>query len=98
LPAFDQYVVTAPRDTAAVVDPTLKARVYRKAAWLSQVLLVDGRMVGVWKHVRKGKRLEVTIEPFEKVPVWVRKGAEREAKRLADYLGGDLSIEWADYP
>lgn len=94
LPAFDQYVVTAPRDTPQVLDPALKERVYRKAAWLSQVLLTNGRIVGVWTHERKGKRLRVTIDPFEKLPAWVRKGAEREAKRLQEYLGGDLSLEW----
>ena len=96
LPAFDQYVVTAPRDVPQVLDPALKERVYRKAAWLSQVLLADGRIVGVWKHQRKGKRLEVSIEPFEKLPRWVRTGAEREAKRLQEFLGGELSVTWSD--
>ena len=95
LPAFDQYVVTAPRNTPQVLDPALKERVYRKAAWLSQVLLADGRMVGVWKHQRRAKRLDVTIEPFEKLPRWVRAGAESEAKRLQEFLGGDLSVAWS---
>lgn len=96
LPAFDQYVVTAPRNTPEVLDPAVKTRVYRKAAWLSQVLLADGRMTGVWKHERKGKRLDIVIEPFERVPAWVKKGAEREAERLQQFLGGDLSVRWAD--
>jgi hypothetical protein len=96
LPAFDQYVVTAPRDAAAVLDPALKARVYRQAGWLSQVLLVDGRIVGVWTHERTGKRLEVAIEPFEKLPRWVKAGAEREAKRLQEFLGGSLSVTWSN--
>jgi hypothetical protein len=58
------------------------------------VLLVDGRMDGVWKHERKGKRLVLTIEPFGRVPKRVRAGAEAEAERLAGFLGGALELSW----
>ena len=57
LPAFDQYVVAAPRDDRATPAPE---RIYRPGGWFSPVLLVDGVMAGVWA-------LEddvVTIEPF----------------------------------
>ena len=94
LPAFDQFIITAPRNTPQVLDPALKARVYRKAAWISQVLLVDGRMLGVWKHERKGSRVDIAIEPFEEPTAWVKKRAEREAKRFAEFLAADPSISW----
>jgi hypothetical protein len=60
------------------------------------VLLVNGRMDGVWKHERKGKRLTVTIEPFGKLPTWARAQAEAEAERLAGFLGGALEVRWAE--
>jgi len=44
LPAFDHYVVAAPRDREAVLPEALKSQVYRPQGWLSPVLLVDGRM------------------------------------------------------
>ena len=94
LPAFDQYVVAAPRGEPAVLDPAVKDRVYRSAGWLSPVLLVDGRMEGVWRHERKGKRLLVEVEPFARVGSAVRAGAEAEAERLGDYLGGALELTW----
>jgi hypothetical protein len=59
------------------------------------VLLVNGRMDGVWKHERKGRRLTVTIEPFGKLPKWARTGAEAEAERLAAFLGGELALSWS---
>ncbi|MDQ3723769.1 MAG: winged helix DNA-binding domain-containing protein [Actinomycetota bacterium] len=62
LPAFDQYVVAAPRDDSPVLAEQHKARVYRRQGWLSPVLLVDGRIVGVWSHERRGGFLGVTIE------------------------------------
>jgi DNA glycosylase AlkZ-like len=49
--------------------------------------LVNGRMVGTWRHAPRGSRIEVVIAPFVKVPQWVRRGAEQEAERLANFFG-----------
>jgi hypothetical protein len=75
LPAFDQYVVAAPRDERATSAPE---RIYRPGGWFSPVLLVDGVMAGVWA-VEDGA---VTIEPFAPVGKAVREAAEAEATRL----------------
>lgn len=96
LPAFDHYVVAAPRDCEAVLPGALKSRVYRPQGWLSPVLLVDGRMEGVWAHERKGDRLVVEIEPFAEQPKWVRRTAEEEAERLTRFLGGELEFGWSN--
>jgi hypothetical protein len=95
LPAFDQYVIAASRDAANLMPGPFRDRIYRPAGWLSPVLLVDGRMDGVWRHERKGKRVQVRIEPFLDVPAWVRHGAEEEAERLANFLGGGLELSWS---
>lgn len=95
LPAFDQYVVGATRGAAALFPGEHAARVYRPQGWISPVLLVDGRMDGVWRHERKGRRLLVEIEPFARVTAKVRRAAEAEAERLVDFLGGDLEVTWA---
>jgi uncharacterized protein YcaQ len=94
LPGFDMWVIGAARDAAALLDPAEKKRVYRNQGWISPVLLVNGRMDGVWRHERKGKRLLVTIEPFGKPPKWARTQAEAEAERLAGFLGGALALSW----
>lgn len=94
LPAFDAYVVAAPRDAPAVLDPALRSRVYRPQGWLSPVLLVDGRIAGVWRHERAGDAVAVAIEPFGDLPADVRAAAEAEAGRLASFLGGPLDLAW----
>jgi hypothetical protein len=95
LPAFDLYVVTARRNDPLVLDLAMRDRVYRKSAWFSPVLLVNGRMEGVWKHEKKGKRVIVTVEPFAKVTPKVKKGAVEEAERLAAFLGGTLDLSFS---
>jgi hypothetical protein len=92
LPAFDHYVVAAPRDAEAVLPAAHGARVYRTQGWLSPVVLVDGRMAGVWSHERKGKRLAVEVEPFGRLTRAERAGVEAEAAALADFIGGELEL------
>src|SRR6266508_3678105 len=44
----------------------------------------------------QGRRLQVTIEPFAKLPTTVRRQAEHEAERLATWTGATLDLAWAD--
>jgi hypothetical protein len=95
LPAFDHYLVAAPRDAEAILPAGVRARVYRPQGWISPALLVDGRVAGVWSHEVGRGRVAVAIEPFARVPAAVRRAAEAEAARLAAFLGGDPEVTWA---
>jgi len=92
IPAFDQYVIGASRHAEHLLLGALRGRVYRPQGWISPVLLVNGLMHGVWRHQIKGSRIEVLVEPFVKMPRWVRNAAEQEAERLAMFLGGNLTL------
>lgn len=94
LPAFDQYVIAASRHALNFLPGPFRDRIYRPQGWLSPVLLVDGRMDGVWKHERKGSRLIVQIEPFLDLPTWARDAAEDEAESLAAFMGRRLDLSW----
>jgi hypothetical protein len=94
LPGFDPYVIAASHHAEQLLPNGLRGRVYRPQGWVSPVLLVNGRMEGIWRHAIKGSRIEVAIEPFGNPPVWVRRAAGQEAKRLAAFLGGTLNLVW----
>src|SRR4051794_15614061 len=94
LPAFDQWVVGSSRESEAMIANEHRPRVFRKAAWFSPVILVRGRIEGVWWWQRKRRRLVVGLEPFGKLPKWARAAAEREAQRLPAFLGGELELSW----
>jgi hypothetical protein len=72
-----------------------KTRVYRPQGWLSPVLLVGGRMEGVWRQETTGRRLAVTIEPFTG-PLPARARLAAEAERLAAWSGSQLELRWED--
>jgi hypothetical protein len=86
LPAFDQYVVGAPRGVPAALDPAHRADVYRPQGWLSPVLLVDGVIAGTWSVNGKGRRTGIVVEPFEPRSAAVAQRAESEAERLMAIL------------
>lgn len=94
LPGFDQYVVGASYHAEHLISRGLRGRVFRPQGWISPVLLVNGRIDGTWHHKLKNSRVEVTVEPFVKVPTWVRRKASEEAERLATFLGGTLKLAW----
>ena len=94
IPAFDQYVIAASRHAAQLLPGALRGRVYRPQGWISPVLLINGRMDGVWRHELKGSRMEVTIEPFVPVPAWARRAASEEAERLAEFFDAKLNLVW----
>src|SRR6266536_1832765 len=92
----DRRGVAATRHAEQLMPGPFKDRVYRPQGWLSPVLLARGRMLGTWRQDLKGRRLQVTIEPFAKLPTTVRRQAEHEAERLATWTGATLDLAWAD--
>jgi hypothetical protein len=93
LPAFDPWVSGGSR-RAVMLEPGFAARVHRPQGWISPVLLVNGRIAGVWKHVRRGSRLVVEMESFGKVAAWARAQLEVEAERLAGFFNLALELRW----
>jgi len=96
LPAFDQYVFAAALRSARVLPGDFHARVYRSQGWFSPVLVVDGRMDGVWRFDRNGKRVVVTIEPFVALKAKVKHAAGEEAERIAEFMERELELIWMD--
>jgi hypothetical protein len=98
LPGFDQFVLAATRHAERFLPPgDHRPLIYRSQGWITAVLFVDGRIDGVWRFERKGKRLAVEIEPFAGVKPTkrVREAAEAEAESLAAFMGGDLALTWS---
>jgi hypothetical protein len=99
LPGFDQYVVAASRHAEHLLPSEVpRAVIYRPQGWISPVLLVNGMMHGTWNYEVKRGRVEVTIEPFLKIPLWARRETILEAERLAAFLGCSLNLSWKGRP
>ncbi len=94
LPPFDVYVAgTRPR--LSLVEPRFEDLVFRKAGWISPVMMVDGLAAGVWAHERKSRRLEVTVKPFAKLRAADRKAITVDADDLGRFLDAPASTSFS---
>jgi Winged helix DNA-binding domain len=97
VPGFDHYVV-AFRPKEQLVDKRHMNKVFRAAGWISPVVLVDGRAVGVWAHERTGHDVEVSVQPFGRLTAPHRKAIAEEADRLGAFLGAEARVTWSGVP
>ncbi len=56
------------------------------------VLLVDGVVSGIWRRQRRGKRIDVRVEPFVELSAQQQDQLESEASRVGAFLGGDVEL------
>ena len=96
LPYFDPYVISASKHSDYILDAAHKTRVYRAQGWISPVVLVDGRMEGVWEHEMKKGKTVVTITPFAKFNKSVQQGIEAEAERLGAFLSAESQVVYEE--
>jgi hypothetical protein len=87
LPYFDPYTVHVRRHADRFLPEAHHKLIYRPQGWIYPVVLVDGRMAGVWSHEVKRDRLIVSAEMFDKADDRVRRLIDDEAARLATFLG-----------
>jgi len=72
---------------------SLRGRVYRPQGWISPVVLVGGRIEGVWEYKKGSSGVTVKVEMFALPDPQVRQGIEAEAERLAGFWGTEVMIE-----
>jgi hypothetical protein len=96
LPMFDVYVLTHSRNLEPVLATEHKGKVFRPAAWVSAVVLVDGRIEGVWEYETRKNETLVTVRMFATPTEKVRRGIEAEAERLGGFLDTKVAVEFPD--
>ncbi|GAA1859537.1 winged helix DNA-binding domain-containing protein [Brevibacterium marinum] len=89
LPPRDPYIQGRDRET--IIDKELHRDVFTTVGDPGTVL-VDGRIVGIWRARKKGKKLSMSVTAFETVSARAKKAVESEADEVAS-LRGAASVE-----
>jgi hypothetical protein len=92
LPGFDIYLLGYQKRDLAVPRQHAK-RINAGGGILHPALLVDGRVVGTWKNLRKKNHLDVIVEPFDQLAPEVYPGLEAEVADLARFLEVGVSLQ-----
>lgn len=101
LPHFDVFLLGQHSKSHLVDDDSYK-RVYRAAGWISPVVLINGHIAGVWSHRQRGKRVQISIEPFGRLSRSQRAAIDKCAAGIAEFLESSLELAYtgttARYP
>jgi hypothetical protein len=97
LPHFDAYTIGF-RPREVIVPDGFLPRVSRTAGWISPVVLIDGRVAGVWDYRRARDAVEVTVEPFVTLSARQKTRIEAEADRLGGMLGVEARVSFDGVP
>ena len=90
---FDPYTLAGlPHDE--VVPKARKDEVYRKGAWVSQVVLRGGRVAGTWIHENKSKSTAVEVRAFGKLTKREKDEATQRLAALAPFVGDAQRIRF----
>ncbi|MGH2350442.1 MAG: winged helix DNA-binding domain-containing protein [Chloroflexota bacterium] len=88
LPYFDAYVVGCHPRERVFPGRAAERALSGGQAGTFPVLLVDGTVAGVWHQGRSGRRLHVTVEPFDRLTATQRRELDDQVERIGEVLEG----------
>jgi uncharacterized protein YukE len=92
LPYFDAYIVGCqPRDLVFPGRAAERALAGGQAGNFP-VLLIDGVAAGVWHQRRSGRRIEITVEPLEKLTAAQRRELDDQVEHVGEILEGKARL------
>jgi hypothetical protein len=92
LPNFDPYTIALARHSQYILSKEFKDRVYRPQGWISPVVLIGGRMTGVWEYEKKRSQVIVKIDMFTTPTAAIKRDIEAEVQRLGKFYGLETAI------
>ena len=95
LPPFDEYTVGY-QDRSAILDPAHAART--RNGIMSPVVVIEGRIAGVWSRAAKKGEVVVRIELFAPVARSLHRELERAAARYGAFLACPARLDLTAHP
>jgi hypothetical protein len=93
LPYFDAYTVGCqPRELLFPGRAAKRALTPGGQAGNFPVLLIDGTVAGVWHLRRSGRKLDITVEPFDKLTATQRRDLDEQVERIGEFLEGQPQL------
>ena len=89
LPQFDALIM-GHKDKTRFLDPEHRAKIFLPAAEVAAVMLVDGRVQGVWKMRKGGKAWSLEVSPFKQLTEEHENRLEDEIQRIRGFTGFEI--------
>lgn len=89
LPAFDEYYISY-KDRTACLSAEHHAKVISSNGIFRPIVVVDGKVVGLWKRINKTANVQIEIDLFEPQNHEILSKIEQKAKDFATFVGKKL--------
>lgn len=89
LPAFDEYLISY-KDRSAALDPKHHKKTITSNGIFWPVVVVNGKIEGLWKRTVKGDKVSITTDIFGKPDRKLKELVQAEAERVANFLQLEL--------
>ncbi len=87
---FEPYLL-AHRDKDWVVPQAYYKAVWRPAGHIEGIVMDHGQAVATWRYVRKGRGLDIQVNPFGRLPRGVKQVVTKRAGQIAAFFGLTLN-------
>jgi hypothetical protein len=97
LPEYDCYVMGF-REREELVPERVRERLKEHPRGRFEgiagvpTLLVDGIVAGLWRRTKRGKRVDIAVEPSRRLKAEERRVLEAEAERIGTFLGAEPEL------
>jgi len=81
LPPFDEFVVSY-KDRSEMINETHYGKVMTKNGLFSPTIMLDGKIIGSWKKIKKKDVIQIDLSFFEKMPRKIQALFDSEIERL----------------
>jgi hypothetical protein len=88
LPAYDEYTI-AYKDHSAILGPAYRELV---VVAFGIVIVIDGRIVGVWKRVVEKNRVLLRLDPFRALSESEQQALDLAVQRYSSFLGKPITL------
>ena len=93
LPYFDTFLL-GHKERNHLLAREHRPDVYRPQGWIAPVVLVNGRIAGVWEYIQEGDSLRVKVKKFEAISRSFAAGLQEEVQDLGRFLGSsDIALQ-----
>jgi hypothetical protein len=92
LPYFDAYGIGCHPRRLVFPGRAADRLLTHGAAGTYPILLVGGIAAGIWHHRAKGRRIDLTVEPFVELSAALRGELDDQVARVGEILEGDVDL------
>jgi hypothetical protein len=92
LPAFDEYIISY-KDRTTVMEPEMLKSAILKNAIFKPVLVINGKVEGIWSRTVKKDRVEVELNFFRFANKVNKKVLENALESYGHFMGSEIQLE-----